>query len=355
MRSLYRRVVVFGAGEVVHDRVCPALKNLQREGLIERFVFIDPKPNEKLDKPLVLDHPDQYHCNADGKIPFRWLDKYTFLGDETLVLNCTPTAYHIPIAREIAGHVGRVAVEKPLTRNQIEAAALLELESKIFCIGHQMWKRQVRSLTERSRSKDIHWGQFSALHFGLQERIAAGNRDLDCCIFDLAWHGLEVMLAPVFAAGFPAGITIQSSKTSTYKNGPDQPRQTTACAIDGVLHLNDQARVPFALRCGKGLATSSKSLVCRINAQDEVLATLDDDGPAAAHERLIRELLTKQSPDMQLSLRDVVNVVEACADASENALEMPAYDFGTTPHWLKFPTVQSVPAPHMNMNAVVRA
>ena len=70
MKSLFRRVVVFGAGEVVHDRVHPALKNLQREGLIERFVFVDPKPNEKLDKPLVLDHPDQYHCNADGKIPF---------------------------------------------------------------------------------------------------------------------------------------------------------------------------------------------------------------------------------------------------------------------------------------------
>jgi hypothetical protein len=68
---------------------------------------------------------------------------------------------------------------------------------------------------------------------------------------------------------------------------------------------------------------------------------------------VIRELLINELPNMQLGLKDVVAVVEACEEASGNAIEMPAYDFGTTPHWLEFPTVQSVKSPHMNMHAAV--
>ena len=46
-----------------------------------------------------------------------------------------------------------------------------------------------------------------------------------------------------------------------------------------------------------------------------------------------REMWTKEGPDMQLGLRQVVGVVEACAGATRLAAVMPAYQFGELPGW----------------------
>lgn len=332
----FDRVVVLGGGEVCQKRLLPALVRLQAELGLKRIGVVDLRPVEDLRKGFagLLDLPYvQFVQSTGSELPIDKLSAAGCLGEGSLAVVATPTAFHIPQALEIAPHVGRVAVEKPLSNLSREAASLMEWDAKIFPIGHQLFKQDVLCLIRASREGRIAWDQVARLNFQLFEKVGVGDRDLDDAIFDLSWHGFECLYAPLCAAGVGGMIHIEEAKTSTYYGGLDHPKRFTAARVRGWFE-DDQRRLPFDLRVGKGLAENSKGIVGEVNRIPCPLASLSESG-SAAHERLLRELLAKPEPDMLLDLRRVAMVVEACEQAVSMQMEMPGYLFGTTPDWLQ--------------------
>jgi hypothetical protein len=331
--QMFDHVLVAGCGEVTQQRVLPAMQSLSDEINFTRIGLLDVRSEQTLwpesGRPPIA---AQFIQIPDGQLPLEELDRKGWLGPQTLVLNCTPTPFHVPYARTLAPFVGRVGIEKPLSHCLREATGMLQLEDCVFPIGHQLFKPEMLELTQRAARREFLVNSIGRLEFTLYESRGVGNRQVDDAVWDLGWHGSECLLAPLRAMQIPVCIRIDQTIVSTYTQGPDHPTRWTAARIDGRFETPGHT-IPFVIRVGKGLGQSFKA--AQVFDQDGCLlstASLDEGG-SKAHERLIRELLTQKKPNMQLGLRDVLDVVTACHDAAKTAVEYPVYRFGVLPAW----------------------
>lgn len=329
-----RNVLVVGGGNVTHGRYIPALLKLRNEGQIGRFHFADVRGEAEV-FPNGLPPESDFTLIPNGQLPIAELRRKGAINANTLVAVNTPTAYHVPYARQLAAYAGRIGVEKPLSQCSREAMHLLDLEDRVFPIGHQLFKPEVVSLNRKSGSGGLPVETIGSAEFRLFERMGVGGRQIDDCVWDLAWHGFECLTAPLVAQNQPFQLLIESSKVATYVDGPDLPGVWTAARVDGVLQTN-LTFVPFSIRVGKGLSIDDKRLeLYDSNGWRIAKATLSEDGHSTAHERLLRELAGSASPKMHLSMRDVIAVVEVCQKSVRKAIELPSYKFGSMPHWLQ--------------------
>jgi hypothetical protein len=326
-------VFIVGGGNVTQARYIPSCLKLRSEGRIGRLHFADVRSQEEV-FPNGLPPDSTFTQIPNGQLPISELRRKRAITADTLVAVNTPTPYHVPYARQLAPYVGRVGVEKPLSQSTREAMHLLDLEDRVFPIGHQLFKPEVLSLNRKAGNGDLPVEKIGCAEFRLFEKIGVGGRQIDDCVWDLAWHGFECMLSPLVAQNESFQILIESSKVSTYHDGPDFPSVWTAARVDGILQTN-LTFIPFSIRVGKGLCSNDKRIeLYDSNGWRIAKATLNEDIHSSAHERLLRELAGSPSPNMQLTMRDVIAVVEACQQSVRKSIELPGYKFGCTPHWL---------------------
>jgi hypothetical protein len=146
--QMFDHVLVAGCGEVTQQRVLPALQSLSDEINFTRIGLLDVRSEQTLwpesGRPPIA---AQFIQIPDGQLPLEELDRKGWLGPQTLVLNCTPTPFHVPYARTLAPFVGRVGIEKPLSHCLQEATGMLQFEDCAFPIGHQLFKPEMLELT----------------------------------------------------------------------------------------------------------------------------------------------------------------------------------------------------------------
>jgi len=341
VRINFTTLIVLGFGAVVRERVRLAVRESAARLGITRVVYFDtasPGPDPGFDPDL-----EEFVRIAPGQSALALARRAGLLGRRTLVLVCTPTCTHAHYAREFAPHVGRVGVEKPTCLDPAEAAGLIDCEGVVLPLGHQLFKAEMRAFTAACRRGEVSPGEVAGLRFTLFENKGVGGRTIDPAVWDTGWHGVECSLAPMLALAGEAGVEVGRVRAATYHGGPDLPRTTTAARIDAAL-VTPGGRLPLTIRVGKGVGLDLKLLEVIGPAGRAVRTVALTEGGHLAHGRMIEELWTRDEPDMQLGLRDVVRVVEACAEADARAEELPAYRYGEVPHWMEVEQPVGVPA-----------
>ena len=327
--SRFHKVVVLGAGDVVNARVRPALLELRESHGIGRIAYFDLSARA-FDGPPLVPGVESFHQLPAAGSAVALAGELGLLGPDALVLVCTPTASHVAYLTEFAPHAGRLAGEKPLCHDPAEAAPLFAFDGRLFPLGHQLFKAPMLALTAECRRGGLTPEAVGHLRFTLFESKGVGRRQVDPAVFDLVWHGFECALAPVAAlTGETPALEIVAVREGTYHGGPDDPRVSTAARVEARL-VTSGGEIPLLVRVGKGMAEDRKALEVFGPDGNLVRSAPLTEGGHHAHRRMIAELLTAEEPDMQLNLRQVVGVVEACAEATR----LVGYRYGAAPDWL---------------------
>lgn len=324
------QVVVVGCGDVTQRRVRPALRALHRKGYVGSVLYIDIRPLV-FTEPLDPTFEKSLQISPEIDRTLLTLRTLGWLGDETLVLVNTSSQFHVAYALAFAPVCGRVAVEKPLALSTREAAMLANWDGKVFALGHQLFKSEMRVLTTEFRDEDYNLTQITSARFTLFETKGVGVRQIDNALIDLGWHGVECLAAPLAAVGETLGLVVEAAEISTYVKGPDQPAKPTAARINLQIAIGSHV-IPAEIRVGKGMSSTHKSVEFFTAAGLWKSASLETR--ENSHIPMIDALVTADDPDMQLGLHDVLKIVEVCEDGCRVAKELPAYKFGRTPHWL---------------------
>jgi hypothetical protein len=330
--SRFMNAIVVGTGDATRSRLRPALHYLRREVGLQRLLYLDLH-----DRPPFDLAPDEHYraVVGDSRVPVAELNRLEFTGPDTLAVVAVPTGWHLPYARQLARLVGRVAVEKPLTRDLADAERLAGDTVRPLPMSHFLFKEPMRRWLDTCRRQGpSRLERFSAIRIDLLERKAVGGRQIDPSLWDLGWHALECVLAPYRAAGLPVTLEIDAVFTAGYsqtETEPDPPADTAARIAGRLYHA--RAVVPFDLRMGKGLDTDRKSLTYRVAGQPDLVIDLSETG-RDAHQRLLAELLTQAEPDLGLGLDDAIDLVRLCDRAERMATVEPSYRFGRTPAFL---------------------
>lgn len=343
LKSPLAHLVTIGAGEVVRERVRRAALDARARLGIERIAYFDVKPCAF--GPAALDPAvEQFGLIPEGGSAADAVRRAGLLGPRTLVLVCTPTDSHVRYAREFAPLVGRVGVEKPTCHDPAAARGLLDFAGTVFPLGHQLFKREMLDFVTACRSGELNLGDVARLEFTLFEDKGVGARQVDDAVWDTGWHGIECAVAPVLALAGRVRVAIKRVRVATYRAGPDRPRAATAARIDAVLSAAART-VPVTIRVAKGARAGAKAVdVFGSDGRAARRVSLAEGGHHA-HGRMIEELWSAR-PDMRLNLREVGDVVSACANAARRAEVMPAYPFGELPDWLTAGSdIKTRPAP----------
>jgi hypothetical protein len=329
-------IATIGCGDLVNNRLLSAQRRLAADGLLRRVAYLDlpatcPVP---FARSLGMD-PAYFPVRSGSRLPAAELRAGGWLRPSVLWYIATPTEFHTHYAWQLLDTGCRVTVEKPLTQHPEEAEDLLDVAAgTLFSIGHQLFKRTMLDFLATCRLDDLLWA--SAVGFDLMETQDIGKRAIDDAIWDLGWHGFEVMRAAFRAAGAQARMWPTEVRVATYQPpaGEPAPARFTAARIEGYLEARGRT-VPIVIRVGKGLAQTARRLVFFDAAgcvHQEV--SLAESG-WEAHYRLLRELLTASQPDMRLGLAETLDVVRACRAATALATHTEPYAFGTTPPFLE--------------------
>jgi hypothetical protein len=332
-RSLrFRTLVVVGCGEVVRDRLRRAVQQLRRTFPL-RVVYLDLCEQA----PFELGPDESYLQVLPGsRLPVEELHRLGFLGRETLAVVCTPSRWHLHYAEQLSPLVGRVAVEKPLTRDHRAAGLLLATQPSLRPISHFLFKRTMRQWRERCRRQGLPWLRSCVgVRVDILESKAIGSRQIDPVLFDLGWHGLEVLLAPFRAAGCQHDVELHSMHIATYEPPPGEapPAGATAARLTGRVRVAG-FHLPFDIRLGKGLGANRKALVYELDGPAGRHIDLSEGG-WRSHGRLLHELLTAEQPDLGLDLGDAIELVRLCALGEARAHDEGRYPFGQMPGFLR--------------------
>lgn len=338
----FSRLLIAGTGEVVAQRIRPALKCLAGWHPLEAVTYFDvatqPTQFQMGDLPI----PERFLQVRDSDTAVHQLTSQGVLGRDTLLWICTPSPLHVPYARLFAEFVGRVGVEKPLSLNPCEAAALVNFEGRVFPTNHQLCKPAMQCWSTDCESGRFDVRNLGRIEFWLHETKGVGNQATENAIWDLSWHGFVCALSPLFAVGLSPSIEIQDVQVATYVDGPDHPRRSTAARIEALLRMNE-LDIPLTISVGKGQTHGHKVVQAYDRSGDLLRVVCLNDPDNRGHRLALRELLTAKQPTMQLGLREVIRVVKACDIASARAIVMPHYFFGASPDWLKVPNLVKEP------------
>ncbi len=322
-----RDVVVVGCGDVVHKKLAPAIRELTNEKTIGRVNYLDV-----CDKPAFLD-PSESFLRIDPQVSLAGqLLGHGMPTESTLAVICAPTHLHASLAIQLSPICERVAVEKPLTMNMGETDDLRRC-GNVFPIGHQLFKQEMLHATARAAEGLLDCRRIRRIDFKMLEPIGIGQRAIDPITWDTAWHGFELMQAPLYAAGMEFTTVVTASRSAVYEAGDCEPTVSTAARIDGFF-ATPFRMIEFTIRLGKGMGVADKSIQFR-GSRGELIHTVSlNESGHAAHRRLMRELLTADEPNMQLNLAQASEVVRCCHEADFKTQGVENYIFGTTPAWL---------------------
>src|SRR5262245_41622812 len=190
LESRFRTVILPGCGQVVRDRIRLALRELG----VNRIIYLD-----LFDKaPFDLAEGELYLPVLPGsQLPVGSLAGIGALGQDTLAIVCTPTEWHLHYAEQLQPLVGRVACEKPLTRDYRAAQDLLVTLPNLQPISHFLHKQAMRDWLFDCRNKGMPWlHDCTVIRVDLIESKGIGQREIDPVLYDLGWHAWELLLAP---------------------------------------------------------------------------------------------------------------------------------------------------------------
>jgi hypothetical protein len=291
---------------------------------IERLLFVDIDENALRSIP-----EDQRALLAGTSEIVELLGTRGFLGEDVLVLICTPSVYHVAYAELLDGLVGHIAIEKPIALRSDEAERLLRLSAAVTPIEHQVYKADMMRLCQRSRIGELDWQRVRAIQFKLHETGGVGERAIDDIVFDTGYHGLACMLAAASQAHSDLQIEIKSCRSKTYRLGPDAPQKCTAAFIRGMLR-NRAFSIPFEVSVGKGFEASDKSLRLQIDRGVVEMVSLNESGHLA-HKRVLDSIVNNE-PAL-LGVEESIRIVRSCERALAIEEHTGTYRFGQTPNW----------------------
>ena len=326
------------SGDLARRRLSPALAQLFQENKVRRVIDVDTRAQGVTRDPLLdrvhIEHA--YHqVGEDSLLPDAVRSTLAELGPNAVAYIACPTARHLYYTEQLSDYDCRTAVEKPLTRDLAGAQALPHKNDvKLYPVGHQLFKATMRRALDDFRRDELLRAE--GFEFNLLETEGVGERAIDGAVWDTGWHGFEVIMAPFRVLSIDVEFSVCEAKTATYDPTPDQPvpDEHTAARIDGYLDYG-RGPIPFVIRVGKGLGVTLKELaIWNRHGHVQRLISLRESG-WEAHYHVLNELICAETPDMRLSLADAVQIVRACSDADERAVDLGVYPVGQLPAFLK--------------------
>ena len=328
------RVGILGMGDVVQQRIWPALR--ARSSRIAGVAVCSLEPTTRLDG---LPH---VYCPLSpvGRLPLDELEAHGLMTPRTLWVIATPPQFHVRYALELAGRC-RVAVEKPLAGDSDEARQLTQLCARgadVHPIDHKLFTASFLTFLEHCRAQPDLLGRVRRVEGAFYEAagFAPGRQGQDC-IADLQWHLLAALVSLFHVGGAPFELGLDRVRVATH--GPDPagyfPRADvwTATRLEGRLHT-DATEVRFDFRQAKGAPRNEKHL--RLLDEKGGLVHAIDLGESGwqAHGRVL-DALMRPHVDMRHSLADAIAVAEVVDAARAAVSSRGTYAFGTLPKLLR--------------------
>jgi hypothetical protein len=324
----FHKLILVGSGQVVRDRIRPALPRLRLMG-VRQVIYLDVFDRA----PFRLADDERYLRAMPGsRLPLEALSALDALGPTTLAVVCTPTGWHLHYCEQLHPLVGRVACEKPLTRDHAAAQLLLATQPNLQPISHFLHKQAMRDWLAYCQGARLPWlPHCVGVRVDLLESRDVGRRDVDPVLHDLGWHAWELLLAPFRAAGKSAAVELEAARTATYapRQGEALPPGGTAARLSGRAFVGG-FWVPFDFRLGKGLGADSKTLCYFFDTGGSIRIDLSESGPLA-HRRVLEELLTAERPDLGVDLADAIELVRLCALSQGQARDEGSHPIGQMP------------------------
>lgn len=336
LTSLPQRITkigIVGSGEVVHQRLWPALQSLG--ALLEGLVVCSLEPHSGLDG---LPH-QYYQVGPESLLPLDRLHEQGFLDDHTLWLVATPPDYHVPYALQLAG-LCRIGVEKPLAATSRQTRLLRPFAEgfEVYCLHHKVFNASVLALVEACRQDPAILRQVCHIEGVFYEAAGLSHgRQQDDCIVDVQWHLITTaLIAPFKTLASRFDVTVDQVWVATHAPDPQGryalPTVWTASRLQGRLWCNGH-EVTYDHCQAKGAPTNTKDLRFFDRAGTLLTAVDLSESGHHAHARMLQALL-QPVVDMRLTLADAMAVMELIDASRELAQEQPRYAFGHLPGFL---------------------
>ena len=329
------KVGIVGSGEVVHQRLWPALQAMGAS--LEGVVVCSLAPQSHLEG---LPH-SYYQVGPECLLPLDQLYTQGFLGKDTLWIVATAPDTHVPYAVQLAKWC-RVAVEKPLATTSRQARLLLPFADggEVYCLSHKVFNASVLAFIEACRHAPDILRQVRHIRGTFYETAGLSHgRQQEDCLLDVQWHLFTTaLIAPFKAAAShsPFAITVERAWVAAHE--PDLPGRYapptvwTASRLQGTLVWDGHA-VTYDHCQAKGASTNAKAIRLFDGAGTLLQAIdLNETGPWA-HARMLQALL-RPSVDMRLTVADAVAGMELIDASRALAHEEPPYGFGHMPDFL---------------------
>jgi hypothetical protein len=316
-------VAVIGCGDVVRQRVRPALARLGRElsGFRVMYMDVHPKP------PFSLVHSTElreyYLPLSDNLVPVDELDDRGFVGQHVLGLVEAPTRLHYIYASQLHELVARLAIDKPLTLYPSEAIALTSLE-RVFPFSHFLMKEKVTSMLS-AKPFAVNTVRTFFLESG-----GTNGRAIDPAEEDLGYHQ-----GALLCACFDGPINIERCRTAKYvRRVSEAPLPaSTAARIEGVVHEAGRP-IRFAIFVGKGMREQLQNIVFEHEHGNRTYSQESDSDPSRPYENVLRTLLLDRIPQLRMPKSRHRELVSFCSRARDIAEDMGEYEFGDTPDFM---------------------
>ena len=330
-----KKVGIVGNGEVVHERLWPALQSIGVP--LEALVVCSLEPQSGLEG---LPHR-YYQVDRDNLLPLDLLYEQGFLGQDTLWIVATPPAAHVPYTAQLAG-LCRVGVEKPLAATSRQAQLLRPFAAGfgVYCLSHKVFNASVLAFVEAVQSDPAILHRVHHIEGVFYETAGLSyGRQQEDGIIDVQWHLCTTALIAPFKAAAPQSpldMTVEQVRVATHEPDPHRryarPTVWTASRLQGKL-VWDGRVVTYDHRQAKGAPTTLK----RIRFFDRtgtLLRTIDlNETGCQAHARMLQALL-RPIVDMRLTLADAMGMMALIDASREMGQEEPPYAFGDLPGFL---------------------
>jgi hypothetical protein len=329
-----KKVGIVGSGEVVRQRLWPALQSIG--AALEGLLVYSLEPQSGL-KGL----PHQYYqLGSESLLPLDHLDAQGFLGKDALWIIATPPDSHVPYTEQLAGQC-RVAVEKPIATTSRQARLLLPFTEgfEVYCLSHKVFNASVLAFVEMCRHDPSVLRQVCHIEGAFYETAGLSHsRQQEDCILDVQWHLVTTALIAPFKAASQSqyGITVDRAWVATHE--PDLPGRyappmvSTASRIQGML-LWDGHEVTYDHCQAKGAPSNVKGLRLFDRAGTLLQAIDLNETGSQAHARMLQVLL-RPVVNMPLTLSDAIAGMELIDASRAMAHEEPPYAFGHMPGFL---------------------
>jgi hypothetical protein len=337
-REPFLNIGIVGAGDVVKNRIAPALKAMTEDGFgALRIAICSLEPTSPINS---LAH--KYYQSLPGNLlPLDDLYTDGFLNDRALWIVATPPQTHVQIALQLRGMCGRVAIEKPLATSARYARVLhpsVVSRGPLFPLDHKLFTAECLSFLDECRENPAWLSRVDHVEGVFYESSAfPPERAQEDGIFDIQWHMFMLLIAALKHLGQRFEIEVKSVRIARHGSDPSGTFSDavvcTASCMKGTVILADLG-ISFEFRQAKA-ATGNEKHARFFDARGSVLAHVDlSESGWQAHGRMLRALVGA-TVDTRHTLADAIALTELLYGASATAQEAPVYAFGSLPLFMQ--------------------